>query len=177
MPNDAVEAAIASFKASPPSPKGENQGKIDAVLAIEAQVSDPRAMAFLVTVATDQSEYDLARIEAVKILGLSQPTPSQALGHGEALGAALLGEADSLVAEYLAMNLGPFLIAPTATEAVASCLHPERNKNIRHNALFSIERAGPIAHLLPLLVKAAIDPELSAGAKRILASWGPNTPA
>ena len=177
MPADDIDAAIQAFSASCAGPTGEDQTKIDVVLALEASLSDPRAMTFLVHVASDPAAYDLARIEALKVLGLSAPSAQQALAIWDALGASLLAETDLFVADYLAMNLGPFLSSPKAIQAIAFCLSPDQPRNLRHNALFSIERATFSPELRSILERHLTDPDLGAAAQRVLAQCGPRKPA
>ena len=60
---------------------------------------------------------------------------------------------------------GPF------SAIVESILDLDEDSDVRHNAFFAIERFGPTIRSLDLLKKLVADPDLGAGATRVLRKW------
>jgi hypothetical protein len=145
--------------------------KVEAVVALDEQAEDPQVTAFLTAVAGDPGEYDLARIECMKILRLwPPPTPAARRDAGRAIAAALR-EDDELVRQYAAMSLGPYLDDPPVLAALTDAVRHDDDLNVRHSALAAVAEAGPADPHADLLHSLAGDPELGRAATRTLQRW------
>lgn len=153
-----------------------DDGKVEAVAALDDHVADPQVIAFLTAVTADPGEYDLARIECMKILRLwPPPTPGARRDAGRAIAAALR-EDDELVRQYAAMSLGPYLADPLVFEALTVALLRDDDLDVRHNALAAVEEAGPADRPAELLRRLAGDAELGPAVARILDRWAGQAP-
>ena len=145
--------------------------KVEAVAALDEQTADPQVTAFLTAVAGNPGEYDLARIECMKILRLwPPPAPAARRDAGRAIAAALR-EDDELVRQYAAMSLGPYLDDPLVLEALTDTVLHDDDLDVRHSALAAIAEAGPADRHADLLRRLAGDPELGRAAGRTLERW------
>ncbi|MEV6845478.1 HEAT repeat domain-containing protein [Actinoplanes sp. NPDC051411] len=157
---------IELFRSAP-----DDDVKVEVVEALEEHVADPEVIAFLTAVTADPGEYDLARIECMKILRLWPPTaPTARVEAGRAIAAALR-EDDELVRQYAAMSLGPYLDDPPVLEALTGALLHDDDLNVRHNALAAVAEAGPADHHADLLRRLAGDSELGRAAALTLDRW------
>ncbi|MFL6199171.1 MAG: hypothetical protein ACJ76J_08345 [Thermoanaerobaculia bacterium] len=105
------------------------------------EIDDPRVTEFLVSVAADPKEYDLARVVALRALEIRN------MGHAErnlvaGTLARILRDDDDLDARnYAARALSGVMDITTAREAAAKHLFDrEEEEDVRHNAFFAIER-------------------------------------
>ncbi|MBT8225836.1 MAG: hypothetical protein KJO75_10105, partial [Dactylosporangium sp.] len=93
----------------PDSTDFEGGAKVDVVVELEDHLDDPRVLAFFLSVVADPGEYDLARIECIKILRLWPPsTATDRQRAGQVIAAVLCADDDYLVRQYAAMALGPY---------------------------------------------------------------------
>src|SRR5262249_24263593 len=74
---DTVTARIAAYRAAHLNQAGESPEKCEIVQGLETHLSKPKALRFLLDLIGDPDEYDLARVEALKILQLWQPATEQ----------------------------------------------------------------------------------------------------
>lgn len=149
----------------------DDDAKVEAVAALDEHVADPRVIGFLTAVAADPGEYDLARIECMKILRLwPPPVPDVRRDAGHAIAAALR-EDDELIRRYAAMSLGPYLDDPPVFEALAGALLHDDDVDVRHGALTAVAEAGPARSNADLLRRLTGDPELGRAAARTLDRW------
>jgi HEAT repeat protein len=145
--------------------------KVEAVTALDEEAADPQVAAFLTAVAADPGEYDLARIECMKILRLWPPTaPDARRDAGRAIAAALREE-DEILRQYAAMSLGPYLDDPPVLAALTAALLHDDDLDVRHSALSAVAEAGPADQHADLLRRLAGDPELGRAAARTLDRW------
>ena len=169
---DRVATLAEVFRAPPTGTDHEDTSRVEAVLQLEEHLTDPRVPALYASVIADQTEYDLARIECMKILRLWPPDDDGLrLAVGRAMAAALTSD-DELVRQYAAKTMGPYLADPAAGAALAGTLSAEGDLDLRHNALNAIEEAGPAAHTTQLLRRLTSDPVLGTSVTRILVEWG-----
>jgi hypothetical protein len=163
---------IELFRSTP-----DDDVKVEAVTALDEHVADPQVIAFLTAVTADPGEYDLARIECMKILRLwPPPTPGARRDAGRAIAGALR-EDDELVRQYAAMSLGPYLDDPPVLEALTVALLHDDDLNVRHSALSAVAEAGPADHHADLLRRLANDSELGRAAARTLDRWAGEAPS
>jgi HEAT repeat protein len=126
---------------------------------------------FLIGVIADPAGYDLARIEAMKILRLSPPPDAGARQAAGRAIAAVLGEDDELLRQFAAMSLGPYLSDDVAFAAVEHAALHDEDLDVRHNALAALAESGPSPRNAELLGRLADDPDLGHAAGRVKRDW------
>ncbi|WP_051809733.1 HEAT repeat domain-containing protein [Actinoplanes subtropicus] len=158
---------IELFRSTP-----DDDVKAEAVASLDEHAADPEVITFLTAVAADPGEYDLARIECMKILRWwPPPMPAARRDAGRAVAAALR-EDDELVRQHAAMSLGPYLDDPPVFEALTAAVLHDDDLDVRHSALAAVAEAGPADRRADLLRRLAGDAELGRAAARTLDSWG-----
>lgn len=170
---DRTESLIDQFRALP----AESDEKRELVAGLGDILADrpdhPVALPFLASVAADTEEYDLARVEATKVLRLWPPTEDT---HRQRAGRALLtvmrGPDDELVRQYAAMALGPYADDPEVHDAMAAAILDDEDRLVRDNALAALNHAGPSDDRAEVLHRLADDRALGLEAVRILTTWG-----
>jgi len=168
---DHVAELVARFEATPGGEDG-GDAKVEIVLELEDHLTDPRALDLFATVIADPAEYDLARIECVKILHLRPPAGAEDRQRiGRIIAAVLDPEDDYLVRQYAAMSLGPYAQDPVVFDAIATAVTGDDDVDVRHNALESVLEAGPDDRTRALLQQLTDDPELGKAATRTLREW------
>jgi hypothetical protein len=174
VPADLVADAIARFRAAP---DGDEEIPLDVIAQLE-EARDPRIVPFLLEVVADLGGLDLARVEVCEVLKLREGmTAAERTAAAKALATVLFDDEDGDVRNYAAMALSSFFDLPAARAAVERVLLDGREeRNVRHNALFAIERSGSSPENTRLLQKLDADPELARSARRILGEWDPFDP-
>lgn len=171
--NDDVESVIDRYRALSSAGSGSEEvpEKIELLLLLEAQM-DPRAFLFLLGVAAND-EYDLARIEAFKILGVMELRCDADRERLARVAADVLRkDEDDDVRDYAAMALANVMSVPEAMDAIESVVtDPAESRNLRHNAFFALERAEPTARATEVLQKLLTDEDLAVPADRVLSQW------
>lgn len=154
------------------APGQESPRKIE-LLAQLARSADARVFAFLVEVAA-ADDYDLARIEALRSFEFrATADPQQGPLVLEMLECVLRNDEDDLVRAHAALALsGQMKVAGAVRIAGRHALDPDDDLDVRHNALFALERGGPSLESIELLRRGVTDPALGAGCLRVLAAWG-----
>lgn len=172
MPSDPVAEAIAAYRGSAPD---DEAAKIDAIDDLEDRV-DPRILPFFLEVLADPRGLDLARIEICEILQAREGSDSaERQKIAAVLAHVLLDDEDDDVRNYAANALARYVGEKGAREALESVLlDAEESRNVRQNAVFAIERAGPTSDNKKILQQLEFDPQLSRTARRILSEWEPD---
>ncbi len=155
-------------------PSGDAGGddKFKLITDLEDHTSDPRVVALYLSVIADPAEYDLARIEAIKILCLWPPDDAADRQRvGRTIAQTLWPDEDYLVRQYAAMSLGPYAEDDEVFEALTNVLIQDDDIDVRHNALSSVEDSGPDDRTTALLRRLTDDPELGSAATRTLDDW------
>jgi HEAT repeats len=151
----------------------ESPEKIEILRQLEAS-SDREVTIFLAEVAVRSDEYDLARIEALKILesrGIA--LDAERIEVTRALQRILADEEDDEVRSYAARTMANFVSAPGARRLLGRyVLDHDEDEDVRHNAFFALERGGPDPDTRDILKRCLADPELRAAAQRVLHQWG-----
>jgi HEAT repeat protein len=139
--------------------------------AAEDHLGDPRVVPFLVALAADPDAYDLARIEAMKVLCLWPP--DEPLAAGRVMAAVLRDDEDEMVRQYAAMSLGPYAADDAVLDALAAAVLGDDDVDVRHNALSAVVEAGPDERTVALLSRlaSADDTLLGRSAARTLREW------
>jgi hypothetical protein len=167
-----VRRLVEAYRCLPSPPDAEDAGRLTIITELEPHVGDPRVVDLYVSVISDPEEYDLARIECIKILGLWPPaTRADRQRVGRAIAQTLWPDEDYLVRQYAAMSLGAYAQDDVVFEALATVLAHDDDIDVRHNAVDSIREAGPDDRSLTLLRRMVNDPELGSAAARTLRDW------
>ncbi|MDO5106097.1 hypothetical protein [Capnocytophaga sp.] len=141
--------------------------KYDFIREVEYEETDEKWDFFNIIIA-DESEYDLARIEALKILGLYDIPSDKKAKTAQILEKIIAEESDYLVRNYAVMALRNFTeFEPLVGIATRLVSDPNEDINIRHNALDTIEKL-PVERQKPILIALLKDKYMKPYAKRIL---------
>jgi HEAT repeat protein len=149
----------------------ESPAKIDALSKLR-RIDDARITRFLIGVAEDPAEYDLARIEALKALALGEVDPDDREAVVRMIQQLLDHDEDDEVRSYAARALAGFAEVPGALDlATSRVLDPDEDVDVRHNAFFAIERSEPTVKAISAMERCLADDEFCDGAARVLESW------
>src|SRR3954471_12703077 len=95
---DTVRARMAAYRAAKLNQNGESHEKCEIVRALEDHLVRPKVLAFFLDLIADPDEYDLARLEALKVLQLWEPPSDRVRSRvGRRLAEVLPAEPDVLV--------------------------------------------------------------------------------
>ncbi|WP_051830347.1 MULTISPECIES: HEAT repeat domain-containing protein [Streptomyces] len=160
------------FRSTPAGADIQGSSKVDVIVELEDHLDDARVLSFFVSVISDPAEYDLARIECIKILRLWPPDAAAGRQRvGRAMVAALQVGEDYLVRQWAARSLESYVGDTVVFEALATAVLHDGDPNVRDNALSSLQRAGRDDRSAELLRQLVSDPELGRAAARTLQSW------
>jgi hypothetical protein len=167
-----VQRLVAAYRRLPSPADAEGAGRFTIITELGRHVGDPQVVGLYVSVIADPEEYDLARIECIKILGLRPPdTHPDRQRVGRVIAQALWPDEDYLVRQYAAMSLGAYAKDDVVFEALTTVLAHDDDVDVRHNAVDSIREAGPDDRSLALLRRMLDDPELGSAAAYTLREW------
>ena len=171
---DAVAAHIAAYHAATLNPNGESSEKCEVVRELEDHLGRPKVLAFFQDLIADPDEYDMARLEALKILQLWEPPSDRVRARvGHRLAEVLPTEPDVLVQQWMAIAAENFVRVPVVFTAVSALLADRgADLDVRHNCLAAVQRLGPSAQARAVLGSLTPDPELGVHVRRILKEWG-----
>lgn len=143
------------------------------ISALGESASDPRVVRFLASVATDEKEYDLARIEALKVFQVEKWNDPQARGRiVKAVRDVLTNCRDVEVRNYAAMAAAEYGDIPEIYIALATILKDGKEEsNLRWNTFAAIERLGSSPPSIELLRSLFSDSEFKDPAIRVLRDW------
>ena len=174
---NSINAMIAAYRAGELDPQGESHVKCAVVGGLEEHLEEPKALAFLLDLIGDPDEYDLARVDALKILQVYEPGSERVRRRvGRRLAKVLLAETDVLVQQWVAIAAGNFMSVPQVYAAVSVLLADGKSESgVRHNCLAALLRLGPSPRTRGPLEVLVADPQLGAQVRRILEEWGPSS--
>src|SRR5581483_143194 len=144
-----IDRLIASFRSEDTNSLSnpDTDSVKDRVISdLEEYSSDSRVLAFYLEVAANRHEYDLARIEVLKVLHV-RPTTDEAerTQIGKVIADILLGDTDDEVRNYAAIAATSYMTAPGVADAVEQVLRDaQADPNLRANAFAAFESTGPI---------------------------------
>jgi len=141
---DRVEELIRLFEGEKLSedPAAEYPERIRIIEELE-EIQDPRVISFFVDVVLNKDEYDLARIEILRILRVRAPKEDEYGVIGRALIRVLIEDTDNLVKNYAAMALSSYMNTPGALDVVKEIvLDVDADRNLRYSAFGALEDAG-----------------------------------
>ena len=173
MDSDQIEGLISKFHSIPGDAEAEPWEKVKIIRTLEG-ARDPRVLSFFLRVLSDGDEFDLARIEILKILRLRECSgDAERVEIGEAIAGVLVGEEDVLVKQYAAMALEwNYAGVESVLEAVTrTLLNEEEDTGVRANALSVVESAGPTPETVGLLKGLMNDRDIGKYVLTTLAKW------
>lgn len=114
--------------------------KYDFIREVEYEETDEK-WDFFNAIIADESEYDLARIEALKIIGLYGIPKPHKDKIAQSLECLVSDEEDDLVKSYVVMALKNFVEYPKLSNlAITILCTPDEDEDLRHNALSVVGR-------------------------------------
>ena len=170
---DAVQKRIDAFSRLVLDDEGECHGKTTIVEELEDHLDDERVLSFYLKVIADSSEFDLARLAALKIFQLWEaPSEKAHTTVGRHLAKVLPIEEDVLVQQWMAIAAENFANVPEVFDAAAKLVaDPEIDLDVRHNCLSAIERPRGTEQAKGVLRSLVGDEQLGVHARRILSEW------
>jgi hypothetical protein len=171
---DRVEELIRLFEREKVSedPAAEYPERIRIIEELE-EIQDPRVISFFVDVVLNKDEYDLARIEILRILRVRAPKEDEYGVIGRALIRVLIEDPDNLVKNYAAMALSSYMNTPGALEVVKEIvLDVDADKNLRYSAFGALEDAGAGRFTTDVMRELLKDDEMQDSAESVLNEWG-----
>jgi hypothetical protein len=170
---DAIQERIEAFGRLEPDDEGECHGKSSIVEELADRLNDERVLSFYLKIIADSSEFDLARLAALKILQLwKAPNKEAHVRVGRHLAKVLPKEEDILVQQWIAIAADNFASVPevfaTAAKLVADS---EVDLDVRHNCLSVIERLRGTEQATNVLRALVDDEQLGVHVRRILSEW------
>lgn len=169
---DAIAILIARYQAEDTNSLNDmdTSEKPNIISALEDYANDDRVVAFLLAITGDEKEFDLARIEALKVLGV-QGYSSQEIRNrvGSVLEHVLLYSADGDVRIYAALAAASYLDIDAVFQAIDRILrNNDEESNLRWSAFAAIKRDGRSSRAVNLLRHLLADPEFKQSAERVL---------
>lgn len=148
--------------------------KPNVIEALEEHAADARALNFLLHVAADRQAFDLARIEALKVLELREAWNDEERSRiAVVLREVLVDDPDDDVRQYAAMAAASYMSDGRLAEAVVARVFDEgEDRNLRWNAFAAIKQLGPTLQGIELLRRASETPEFRTLALLVLRDWG-----
>ena len=175
---DNIDRLIADFRKEDTraiSDPDTNSRKDTIISDLEEYCSDERVLAFLLEVATDSSEYDLARFEVFKILFVRPIGNDVELDRiGLAIEEVLAAEKENEnVRNFAAIAASSYMACPRVVNAIEQiAIDALENRNLRACAVDAIERNSISMRSINILQVLSKDRHFHQTAKRILREWG-----
>jgi len=172
--NDRVDELISQFRGAVITGQ-ESAAKIDSLLEL-VRLEDLRVVHFLIEIAGNPDEYDLARIEALKALEWREVGPEARDDVVRMVGRVLQHDNDDEVRSYAARTLAGYTEVPGVLDlASGHVLDPDEDEDVRHNAFFVIERSKPTQQAISAMKRCRDVAEFHEGASRVLNRWSQMT--
>lgn len=153
-------------------PEIDTSKKVDIVRRLE-NLTDERVLPFFMRVLASQQEYDLARIEILRILEVRRARDAH---EGELIGKLiqrmLSSDPDDDVRNYAAMAISSYMDVKGSLEVVEGIIfNVEEEINLRWNAFTAVERMGPTREGELMLHRLLKDDQFKGSAQRVLSQW------
>ncbi|MCX5398823.1 HEAT repeat domain-containing protein [Streptomyces sp. NBC_00102] len=139
---------------------------------LSTEPDHPGILSFLIEVVADYEAFDLARVEATKVLRLWPPSdPETWRLAGAVLVSAVEHPDEDLVRQYAVMALGSYADDSVVLAALADAVLSDPDPLVRDNALAALSEAGPSEGRAEVLRRLSEDAHLGHEAARILTGW------
>ncbi|VTS00660.1 hypothetical protein, partial : Uncharacterized protein (Fragment) OS=Paenibacillus alvei TS-15 GN=PAALTS15_05618 PE=4 SV=1: PT-HINT [Tuwongella immobilis] len=165
-----IAAYRAEETASLQDPDRDSQ-KVRMIAELENHSADSAVLSFLLEVAGDPNEYDLARIEVFNVLYVRRiATDAEQIQIGRVLTKVLRSnDDDDNVKNYAAIAAASYMAVPEVDEVIEKIvLDSQADPNLRANAFAAIERSPRTLHRIRLFQNLLQDDQFSQTARRIL---------
>ncbi|HMA35004.1 MAG TPA: hypothetical protein VKY74_11055 [Chloroflexia bacterium] len=131
-------------------------------------------LSFFLDVISDITEYDLARVEILKLLPAHDYTHSDRLKITQTLIQIFFNKSDDhLVRQWAAIAIQHYMDTTSAIEAIRKIvLDSEEGVVLRHNAFWALRNLGPTNQSVEVMRLLVSDEEFRSPATRILKEWG-----
>jgi hypothetical protein len=169
---DDVQRLIQEFRSEDTTTLGDFSKKVEIITDLE-YMDDQRIMPFFLEIVSDENEYDLARIEVLKILRLKEPLEAETDEKiARILTNILSNSADDDVRIYAAMTASTYTGFVNLVEVLSTIIFDDQEDiNLRWNAITSIEEMGDTEQSRRIMEKALPNNDFQDYAKRILNEW------
>jgi len=151
----------------------DHSEKPNIVASLEDFTDDDRVMHFLLAAVCDEQEYDLARIEILKVFDVKcfrDLTVRRNLGR--AIATVLRKSEEILVRNYAAMAAAQYMDLEEVSDTVAHILLDENEDfDLRWNAFAAIKSDGPSQRSIELLSRLRLEQEFEKSSERVLSEW------
>jgi hypothetical protein len=167
---DQVAEQLAAYQVVPFDAEGEAHQKCRIIAGLEGHLDDERVLGFFVELIGNPSEYDLARIEVLKIFELWRAPSAQAHERvARQVAKVVESEKDVLVQQWAAIAARNFSDTPEVLSSVATLLADRQaDLSVRHNCLAAFRGKVLTAAVVEVLQRFVKDPELGTSVSRIL---------
>ncbi len=151
---------------------GENDDRIDILSDLENHLPSSRILRFLAGVISDREDFDMARIEAMRIASLAEiEKPGDRVQLADALESAL-ADPHELIQRWAGNYAVSFIDVETVFDACAQMLLDRgADLDARHNCLFAIQTIGPTEQVTGILQDLVTDEPFELHAKELLWEW------
>lgn len=172
-PEPFIAEEIQAFRSAQLNQNGESPLKNEIIENLERNLDSPTVVEFLLEVISDPEEYDLARIEALKIFQCwDVPSPELKTRIGERLAGVIRDDSDDLVQEWAGIAARNYVQVPEVLAASIEVLtNPEAGINARHNCLSAVEFFGPTPQTIGTLESLLEDEEIGWAIPMVLTGW------
>lgn len=170
---DAIQEQIDAFGRIERDVNGECHGKSTIVEELEGRLDDERVLSFYLKVIEDPTEFDLARLAALKIFQLWKAPNKQTHARvGQHLAKVLPKEKDILIQQWIAIAAERYANVPEVFAAAAKMVMDSgADLDVRHNCLAVIERLRGTEQAKKVLQSLVEDEQLGVHVRRILSEW------
>lgn len=139
---------------------------------LEEFIGDASVVEFLLTVAADEREYDLARIEVFKVLEVNDFEQNFRNKIGQILSRVLQESNELLVKNYAAMAGSSYMDIDEVSEVVLRILQdPSTDSYLRWNAFAAVKANGCSEKFATVLRSLLHDAQFSHSALSVLQQW------
>jgi len=147
--------------------------KTNLIRELEPYIDDPRVIDLFLAIAKDEKEYDLARIEVLKIFEIADKLSGDNRNRvAESIRIVMLTSIDDLVRSYAGMAGASYMdfdgVARLMEQIVQDAKAPE---DLRYSAFGAIRRAGPSTTRIQVLRALLGDEAFKKSAARVLGGW------
>ena len=153
----------------------DDSAKPGIVESVTDMLPNATALEFLIEVASSRTEFDLARIEALRGIELADGLTETQRAECSSMLVTLLTTADEDpdVCNYAAMASAYFMDSDSVYQTLLDLVVNEtRDSNLRWNAFTAVEKHKPQQKSIETLKSLLTDTEFQTSATRVLAEWG-----